>query len=402
MPRIRHFKHYGNDRWEVNWGTQNGVRRRELFESEKDAADAISKRERTLKKYGELWARMDDEERIAIVSVVTEVKQANLTLRQVWDEYKKDHGEKPVSKSVPYKDAVAELKRRKLAAGKDERYVEELAALLLRFGKGQEQRHIDQITVLELQTWINAQKWGLSAKRSNYGRFSSLWKMAVDLGWAPFNIVDRLEPIGKIPVKVAIWPNETCTRLLATTLQNDQHKRVIAPIVLGLFGCMRPEEVSHPKWGWQHIDLQHGKVTVPAEVAKTGDQRTFNLQPVALEWLKLAKETGCLLPCPNERRLIDACCEFAGIEDWPHDILRKCCATHLSNHYKNDWMVIRDMGNSVRILLKHYKDLLTPEELSKEYWAITPARAREELKCMIKDFESPSEPSASETATPSH
>ena len=82
-------------------------------------------------------------------------------------------------------------------------------------GEGQLERHIDQFSVKELQDWIRAQDWGLSAKKSNYGRFSSLWSMSEDLGWVSVNIVNRLEPIGKIPINVKIWPNETCWKLLA-------------------------------------------------------------------------------------------------------------------------------------------------------------------------------------------
>jgi hypothetical protein len=224
--------------------------------------------------------------------------------------------------------------------------------------------------------------------------------MAVDLGWASFNIVDRLEPVGRIPVNVRIWPNDTCLALLAATQSNDAHKKVTATVVLGLFGCMRPEEISHEKMSWDIIDLKHGKVTVPAEIAKTGDQRTYMLQPLAWEWLKRAKAQGSPLPCPNERKIIDSCCEMAGIKDWPHDILRKCCATHLSNVYKNDWSVVRDMGNSVRILLKHYKALLTPEEVSVDYWQITPNAAMKELKRRLKAAAAPLKPTASGNAKP--
>jgi len=50
-----------------------------------------------------------------------------------------------VSDSVAYEEAVHEWKRRKLKAGKDERYVEEAAELFLRFAEGQRQRLIAEI-----------------------------------------------------------------------------------------------------------------------------------------------------------------------------------------------------------------------------------------------------------------
>ncbi|HXI73874.1 MAG TPA: hypothetical protein VNN22_26325 [Verrucomicrobiae bacterium] len=57
-------------------------------------------------------------------------------------------------------------------------------------------------------------------------------------------------------------------------------------------------------------------------------------------------------------------------------MLRKTCATHLRNRYQDDWHVIRDLGNSIRMLLKHYVDLHVPEKQLKAFWQITPAAAR--------------------------
>jgi hypothetical protein len=148
----RKVSKHGNDRWEVDFGVIQGTgkRLRPVFLTEKAADDAIENHEKTLKKYGDVWLKMSQDERSSVMSVYSEIRAAGLSLRNVWDSYKKDHGEQPVSKSVPYQEAVKELKRRKLGAGKDERYVEELGGLLLRFGEGQLERHIDKISVKEL------------------------------------------------------------------------------------------------------------------------------------------------------------------------------------------------------------------------------------------------------------
>lgn len=192
-PTKREVTKHGNQRWEVDFGIQpGGWRKRPIFNTEKEADDAIAEFKRIQKRHGELWLRLTPSERTSLMGVYDEVTQAGLTIRAVWDTYRADHGEKPVEESVPFKDAIEELRTRKLESGKDERYVDELCSLHLRFGEGRLEKHIDQISVKELQEWIRAQEWGLSAKKRNYGRFSSLWSMAVDLGWAPFNIVDCL------------------------------------------------------------------------------------------------------------------------------------------------------------------------------------------------------------------
>ena len=69
--------------------------------------------------------------------------------------------------------------------------------------------------------------------------------------------------------------------------------------------------------------------------------------------------------------MVDAACDLANFQ-WIRDGLRKNCATHLRAVYKNDYDVVKDCGNSVRILLKHYADLHVPESVSLKYWGITP------------------------------
>jgi hypothetical protein len=69
-----------------------------------------------------------------------------------------------------------------------------------------------------------------------------------------------------------------------------------------------------------------------------------------------------------------------GLTDWIRDGLRKNCATHLRAVYKNDYDVVKDMGNSVRVLLKHYAALHVPESVSLEYWRISPEKVKAYLK----------------------
>jgi hypothetical protein len=213
---------------------------------------------------------------------------------------------------MAYEEAVAKLKRRKLNAGKTERCVNNAVADLLKFGSGRERQNIHEIGPADLEEWIDQHKtWGLSSRRTNMSLFGSSWEVAIAKGWCSLNIVDRLEPVGKIGRIVKIYPNETTLNLMAAAASNDLTQQVIAPLALGLFGCMRSEEVESAKairagkqpFGWSDIDLEHGQITVSVHVAKTGDQRTIRLQLTALEWLKFAKELGNPLPPENERRL---------------------------------------------------------------------------------------------------
>ncbi|MGD0411827.1 MAG: hypothetical protein ABSC18_08975 [Verrucomicrobiota bacterium] len=384
-------------RWELDYGLDvSGKKLRRTYKTEDDADTAIDEYRTEVKKRGEFWARLAPVERDLLVGILQDIKAKGQTLQGVWADWQRwqKDNQQTTTTPMPYADVIAEFKHRKLGAGKTQRYVDEVADLFSRFGKGREKQPIHEIQPSELETWINAQKspngetWSLSTKRTNQGRFSSLWEVAKAKGWCSLNIVDRLEPVTNIGVKVEIYSNETTLHIMAAALSSSVTQQILAPLALGFFGCMRPEEVESvkaiqagkPVFGWDNIDLKHGLATVSVDVAKTGDQRTIRLQPIAVEWLKLAKELKNPLPPVNERRLVDQCCEMIGLKVWIRDGLRKNCATHLRAIYKNDYDVVKDMGNSIRVLLKHYADLHVPESVSLEHWEISPNKVRAYIK----------------------
>ncbi len=391
MPRKRPITTHGYERWEVDFGEDHtGKKQRSTFRTEGEADRAIEEYEGELKKCGEYWARMKPLDRELVVATLKDIVAQGQTLPSVWADWqrwRKEHANS-VTEVKAYEDVIKEWRKRKLDAGKSLEYVDESDRYVLRkFGDGRMRQPIHEIAVKDLQDWINSQGWSLRSKRTNTGVFSSLWQTAVDLGYTTLNICDRLEAIGEIAPDVRIYPNETVINLLAACISSEITRPVLLPLVLGLFGCMRPEEVSVPPedtrlkaFGWPDINLKHKRINVRQEIAKTGDVRVIRLQPAAVEWIELCQEYECPLPPLNERKLVDLCCEMIGLDDWIYDGLRKCCCTHLRTIYRSDYEVVKDMGNSIRIMLKHYADLHTPEEVSKDYWKINPARVKAHLK----------------------
>ena len=395
-PTKRKILKRGHTRWELDFGLDTtGKKTRRLFKTEAEADAEIERCRKLDKSYGEYWLRMTPLERQSTVATLQEINAKQLTLGRVWTDFQKwsqETGRQSNDNGQAYADVVEEFKRRKLAAGKTQRYVKNTGDFLMTFGKGRERQNIHEITPAELETWIDCHKdWSLSTRRTYMLLFSSLWEVAIAKGWATLNIVDRLEPVGKIGVRIEIYPNETTQNILAAALSDPQTQKILAPLVLGVFGCMRPEEIASVKalaagmsgkqlFGWHDIDLNNGQILVRIEIAKTGDQRTIRLQPAAVEWLKLAKKLECPLPPVNERRLTDQCCEMIGLTSWIRDGLRKNCATHLRVVYKNDYDVVKDCGNSIRVLLKHYAALHVAETTSLAHWDITPKKVQKYLE----------------------
>ena len=179
-----------------------------MVETEADADKEIDDYHKEVKARGEWWARMPEIERESVQAVCNQIRVARLTLSRVWEDFKrwKTENAQTAIEAMPYAKAIDKWKDRKLAAGKSEEYVNEAASVLMRFGEGQEQRNLHEITATELQEWLNLQMkpehggpktgtWGLSSKKTNTSLFSSLWEVGEDLGWCSVNIVNRLEPV---------------------------------------------------------------------------------------------------------------------------------------------------------------------------------------------------------------
>jgi len=321
---------HGNERWEIDLGPDEaGVRRRPCFVTEQEADDAITKHQVEVAKFGTWWAGLSPIKRQEAAIVIKQIEAAGLTLIRVWSEHqtwKKENAQTAVTPK-PYEDAVTEWQRRKLAAGKSQRYTDEVCDLFKKFGAGRMRQNIHEILADDLEQWIDAQKtWGPSSKNTNILRFSSLWAVAIAKGWCSLNITKRLEPVKRDKPRVEIYPNQTVINILAAMLESTTARASLAPVVIGLFGCMRPEEISVPPedpkdvpFNWNDIDLEHGRITVRPEVAKNGDQRTIRLQPNAIEWIRLAKKLENPLPPVNERRDVDAACELIDLQSWIRD-----------------------------------------------------------------------------------
>jgi hypothetical protein len=220
-----------------------------------------------------------------------------------------------------------------------------------------------------------------------------LWDTAVKCGWAAKNIVDVLEPIKRPPRVKKLFANLQTLRLLAACLYDEETLTYLGPFIMGSHGCMRPDEIMSDrarqrklpkeKWfGWHSIDFKHAQADVSTDVAKLGDERVICLQPMVVEWLQFAKKNGSEFPPTNWAPIRRRVFNLAGIpkEERIRDGLRHNCATHLRVIYKNDYDVIKDLGNSVRTLLKDYADLKTPKEVSLEHWGLTLEKVQKYVK----------------------
>jgi integrase len=130
---------------------------------------------------------------------------------------------------------------------------------------------------------------------------------------------------------------------------------------------VRPEEID--RLDWQQIDLDRATVTIGAAASKIRRRRVTPLSPVAVEWLRLGGDLP--LPLTTRRRCIRRLRDRLGFEEWPQDILRHSAASYLLSQEKDAAKVALWLGNSPKILLGHYHEMVKPEDVA-DFWQIRP------------------------------
>jgi len=153
-----------------------------------------------------------------------------------------------------------------------------------------------------------------------------------------------------------------------------QEKAFLGWLVLALLAGLRPEEADRIQWS--SINLDTGTVTVDAAASKVRQRRIVHLMPSAREWMKLARKFNSRLPLPQptRRRFLRRLRDHLGFKIWPKDVLRYSAASYWRAECQHAAKVAFELGNSVGVLLRHYRELVTKEE-AERFWDIRPARS---------------------------
>ena len=140
--------------------------------------------------------------------------------------------------------------------------------------------------------------------------------------------------------------------------------------VLGLFAGLRPSECD--RITWDAVDLARGIVTVDAAASKVRRRRVVTLSAQASLWVTWAQGGTLPLPVTTRRRALRAVRDSLGWDEWPADVLRHSAASYALGETKDAGRVANELGNSPGILLRHYRELVSPDGLA-EWQALLPS-----------------------------
>lgn len=264
-------------------------------------------------------------------------------------------------------DAVSAVLESKIQSRRRPTYITSLRQYLRSFSKGKEEKPINQISSEDVENWFAGRDESPSTRSSNVGRLSALFSFAIRRKWISVNPCDSLERVSidhsapsiLLPVQVR-------------SLLQKAHHDLLPWILLGLFAGLRPSESARLSWSDVRLKAETPRIVVDASASKTRRRRVFDLHPTAAAWLRtVARDSGPTAPPHSTlRRRRRELCEAIGM-DWPQDVLRHTYASMRIGSGAPVDAVASEMGNSPKILLTHYRELVSRED-ADEFWRILP------------------------------
>jgi integrase len=168
--------------------------------------------------------------------------------------------------------------------------------------------------------------------------------------------------------EVHILTPEQVARLLfaCDVLQEPARSSMCAYIALAAFAGIRPEELH--RLNWRDIDLENNSIYISKSVSKVNDDRNVPITENLRAWLlSIKNRTGVIAPASSFRRRFNTVRPVAGFRTWQspkgdiwhHDVLRHTYGSCWLAIHQNRPLLAEHMGNSVRIITKHYKRMVS-------------------------------------------
>jgi len=141
-------------------------------------------------------------------------------------------------------------------------------------------------------------------------------------------------------------------------------------LVMGGFAGLRTAEIERQLW--EDINLERGFIRVTAAKGNTAQKRLVPISTNLKQWLAVhRRESGPVCEIVRTADAIHRLAERAKVE-WKHNALRHSFISYRVAETQNIAQVSLEAGNSPKMINKHYRELVTPDE-AKVWFSISPA-----------------------------
>jgi len=323
---------------------------------------------------------------IEYVSAKEKIQPLGATLDQVVDDYLKRY--------IPFKtltvpELVAEFISVKEGAGLSDEYLNSIRRLK-RFGSAFD-IPTAELTYEMLQGYVDSLEDRHGAKASprtkkNYWQLiRTCLRFAVKRKYVPKDLLDAIQAVElpKVPPsKTEIWSPDDLEEMLHAC-----RPKLVPWLAIAAFAGVRTAEIK--RLDWSDVKLDRKLVTVSAQDAKTRSRRVIPLCDAAVAWLKPHDRNSGKLACYAEENKfqkylqedVNAARDMNGDGNqmkWKRNGFRHSFCSYRLATLKNVDEVAIEAGNSVDIIFKNYRELVSEED-SKRWFGIDPDTSQKNI-----------------------
>jgi integrase len=340
-----------------------GKWRRKFFKTEREAKTYVALKEVELLNEGRNGVMFSPELRAMAQHGADKLKPFGKNISDAVDFYVR-HLE-ATTRSVPLEEAVRELLKNRRAAGASARYCKDLRLRLTRFCSAFPDRTLADISTAEIDTWLASLNLAPLGRNTYRLRLGTLFAFGMTRRWCTENPVAHTTRAKQTDGDIQILSVAQTAQLLEAA-----SKETLPFWAISAFCGLRRSEVE--RLDWAQVDFESGLIEVKARHSKTQRRRLVTMQPNLRSWLAPYRAHRGPV-CPRNLRLrTEADRERAGLRhNWPTNALRHGYGSFHLAHFKDAAALALQMGNSVDVIFRHYRELVRPKD-AERYWQIKP------------------------------
>lgn len=363
--------------WVVSLGRKytGGCRQRRYFGSRKEAKAFVAQAEQSRHLLGCEAFILPMGLRAEALACSQRLKPLNATLTQAVEFFIRNVPRPESAKSI---EELKEefLKSRKAMNCRPRtvmQYESYLRVICTDFGKVDVTRLLRQ----DIEDWLEESEWSPRTRKNYLVTLTTILNFAVGKGYRKDNPVANIDRPLLDDRPVGILTVEQVRGLLR--LAKEFYLEMLPALAIGLFAGLRRSEIF--ALDWSEIDHEHRTIEVKGFKAKTRQRRLVSVADNLLAWLNPHRKTSG--PICSERNIdifsdrLHELAVRAAIAPWPHNAMRHSFSSYFLGKTKNENLTASEMGNSPKVIIKHYRALVRDAEVTW-YWHIAPENVQEE------------------------
>ena len=269
-----------------------------------------------------------------------------------------------LSDVVTVQEAINEFLRSKARIGRSDVYLKHLGFSLKVFSKGRANTPLDQITIAQIEDWLQSLDWMPRTKKGLLCDVKTLFAFAHRRNLVSHNPAAAVESPVCAESPPALHTPEQVRRVLEFARAYDLD--LCRCMAIRYFTGLRTSEVLK----LVEEEIREGFIEVTAAKSKTRRRRLVTVRPCLRAWLDL----GGRLPFKQQaNRLAWFVRDLATATQipWPRNVTRHSFASYHLAQFENAGKTALEAGHTEQILFSTYRELVTPAQAA-DFWSVLP------------------------------